>query len=388
MPFESVDALKASEVFQRNAALKMMPAFRLTRFVEQFNRVHAAVIRRGGSVEEADTNAFALAFAAARRFQPAPANATVEEKRHVFATMANLQFSGGAQVEVNSFEYLHANIDLINAVVAGNSFNLSHKASEPMGMIHRILLPSEVSAEVLAREPDAPFFVEASYFAGTPDDLRKIETVSAEWLQMPNADGSSEVILPDSFAITDDPATDSILGVRRVAEANLLKEEARLATRGPSMSDEPTIDGLQARIATLEVDAKQAEALEEKLSALESRIAAVSGVEVPKGAGVDTVVSALENRFATLTSMVEEIKQASLEKDADVFAAKVFEAKEITAEATATYRALFLKDAEMAEKVAESIPSRVLKPGPGQAFESVASVGDDEFTAKLDGAWN
>lgn len=220
MPFGSVDGLKQSAAWKTHESLRKMPEFRLRRFVAVFDAIYEKKTKAGAPADEAEATAFAMAFASARRFQATPDGARVEEARHYAVTMAPVQFSEGGEVEDNSFDYLTKNIDTINLAVAGNAFNLDHKHHEPLGVIRQLLLPSQAPAEVRAKmAADAPFVAEFSYFEGTPDDLRKIDTVSAEWLCISREDGRSEVVLPDSFAPTENPASDNTLGVGIIAGA-------------------------------------------------------------------------------------------------------------------------------------------------------------------------
>jgi len=227
MPWETLAELKASETYQKSETLRKMPEFRLRRFMGVFNAIYAKKIEAGSSKEEAESAAFAMAYASASRFQPTPSGSRPEEKRHYASTMAPLQFSEGGVVQDQSFEMVQKNLATISAAVAGSAFNLDHEGTEPLGIIHRLLPVGEVpDAEARAALPeDAPFVTEFSYFEGTPDDLKKVDTVSAEWLRAKRADGRHEVILPFSFAVTDDPASDKSFGIG--IYANVLDAETR-----------------------------------------------------------------------------------------------------------------------------------------------------------------
>lgn len=391
MPFDSVEALKQSPLFQRMSTLHDLTSSRLSHFVRVFNAIVARAMRGGASEDEAEARAIPIALSAARKFIAPPAGRQAEEKQHVFGLMAaHMLHSGSIDGDADT-DLTFPDTEDLTAAFAGNIFNHGHDPTTPMGIIHRFASRDELDDGLKAKiDPDVEVVAFASYFDDVPEDER-LASISPEWFTFTAEDGT-RLAVPHTFATTPTPANDPVLGIKQVASANddadngekVNEVVAHSEDRGPTMSDTPVDDGLEARIASLEGEAKRAEALEKELDTLKGRIAAVAGVEEPENVEADAALTTLENRIATTERLVEEMKAAAIEAKADDFVAKTFEARLVTDDMKATLRDLYLKDAEMAEKVASGLPERALAPGEGMAIRSAATLDNKEAASALD----
>jgi outer membrane murein-binding lipoprotein Lpp len=400
MRLPTLDALRASPIYKSLASLAKMPVFRQKRFLEVFNRIFDLATRRGASEDVAEANATAIAVLAAERYTPTPSTASLETEEHYFATMAEFQYSNGGLVEVNDFSFMLANLDTVNAAIEGNAFNLRHEHTEPTGVIRRIVKPDDAPAEIRAKHPDAPFFTVGSYYEGTSEELRAIETVSAEWLQMKAAaDGSRGVFLPDSFALTTNPATPKVLGVGKVAGLTPSGNgyEGHDAVEGARDTMPTTVEELQATVASLQKEAvaskeaaTKAKDIQEKFANLEkehkalsksheefvAKVASLTGKAPEKGAKPDEseALTGLTSRLASLQSDVEKMKTEAKQAEADAWADKVVKTKEIAMDAKPKLASLFLSAKQSALDLEASLPGRIAKPGDAKGTTNVTKL--------------
>lgn len=409
MRLPTLDALRKSKVYQSLASLAAMPVFRQMRFLEIFNKIFDLATKRGAAEDVAEANAAAIAILAAQRFTPTPATASIEAEEHYFATMAEFQYSLGGVVEVNDFSFMLANMDIVNAAVAGNAFNLGHDHDQPTGVVRRIVKPEDAPAEIRAKHPDAPFFTVGSYYEGTSDDIRAINTVSAEWMQSKvAADGSTAVILPDSFALTTNPATPDILGVGKIADASLSakafeQDEGLSATRDTMPTQ---VEDLQAKVASLQKEADaskeaatKAKEIEQKFANLEkehkllsksheefvTKVASLTGKEPAKGTKPDEseALTGLQSKLASLTSDVESMKAKAAQAEADSWADKVVKAKEIAMDAKPKLATLYLTAKQAALDLEASLPTRVIQPNTSDANLNVEKLDEKQAAEAL-----
>lgn len=395
--------LRASKVYKSLASLAKMPAFRQQRFLEVFNKIFALTTKRGAAEDVAEANAAAIAILAAERFTPTPATATLETEEHYFATMAEFQYSRGGEMEINDFSFVLENLDTVNAAVEGNAFNLAHNHAEPTGIVRRIVKPADVPAHIREKHPDAPFFTVGSYYADTPDDIRALQMVSAEWLQSKAAaDGSRKVILPDTFALTENAATPQVLGVGKVATIGVDGKsfEAGKPVEGTRDSMPPTVQELEAKVATLQ---KEAEASKESATALTdlqkkhadlekvhkdfvAKAATLAGKtpEESKKVPQDEVLTGLQARYAELDEKIKAMQQASEKKEAEAWADTVVKSREIAMDAKPKLASLYLTAKQSALDLENSLPKRVLQPGVSDANIEVEALDDKKAEEQLD----
>jgi len=412
MLFGTLAALRKSDVYRRLGSLRAMPVFRQERFREVFNRLFDSLKRHGAVDDVAEANASALALVAAERFIPTPKTASVEAEEHWFATMAEHQFSREGQVEINDFSFVRSHLDLLNAAIAGNAFNLDHKHTEPTGEIRRLELPEDAPAHVRERFPEAPFFVVASYYEDTSDEIRSIDTVSAEWSHFPRQpDGSTVVFFPDTFASTKEPATGPMLGVGKAAawEAEKVYQGAGgLDATGTSMPGETDTKALTAKVAALEKERDDAlrhktqlEELQTKYASLEERhketvakVASIAGIE-PQGdkpPAEAEVISGLTEKVASLSKEMEAVNQKlatkeveMLRKEAEVWAENLVKTKEgLAMDAKEKFAAMYQKDPEMASSIGETLKDKVLAPGREDAVANLETLDDEKSEKRLE----
>jgi hypothetical protein len=265
------------------------------------------------------------------------------------------------------------------------------------------------TAEIRAKHPDAPFFTVGSYFKGTSDDIRAINTVSAEWLQSKAAaDGSTAVIIPDSFALTTNPATPHILGVGKIADASdsakaFEQDDGLSATRDTMPA---TIEELQAKVASLQKEAvasqeatTKAKEFESKYATLEkehknlsksheefvAKVAALNGKEPVKGAKPDEseALTGLQTKLASLTSDVESMKAKAAQAEADTWADKVVKTKEIAMDAKPKLAGLYLTAKQSALDLEASLPTRVIQPNTSDANLNVEKLDEKQAAEAL-----
>lgn len=436
MPFQTIDELRGSDLFQRSPSLQKMPSFRLRRFVEVFSRLFNIAKGRGAPDDEAEANAVPLALAAARRFTPPPQGEVAEAEVHYFATMMPEQFSMGGEVQVMNFDFVKSNLPLLNAAVAGNTFKLGH-APEPLGVIRGLIPIEDAPPEVRAKAAEGtPFITVASYFEDTPDAIRDIDTVSAEWLHAPNDDGSSTVLLPDSFAVTEMPATDKVLGVQRLAEVadtddpddpetppakekkagqrqptgaaaagadNPYNEGAGLESQGQSMPDNKQVAAdaeLSAKLTEAEKVAAEAEArakaAEEKHDALVAGLASLSGKETedPETFNAEEAFASLRNEVKELNTRAEkaeavaaELKAAAVQAEAENAAKALVDEGKIPSDAIDKWASLYTKHgSEEFEALAETLKPVHLRSGPAKAVAHLETSDDEGVMAEIDAA--
>ena len=296
---ETIADLQKSDIYDDE--MKKWPSFRIARFLDVFKRVYGMVKSRGGGDQEAHSNAAALARASARRYVPTPAEAKLESEVHYFVPLQSHQFSMGAEAHDLSFDYLLANLPVISAAVAGNAVNIDHEHTEPTGVIRALIATADAPKEVQEKLPDGtPFVVAASYYEGTPEAIRTAKTISGEWLQTKRQDGRSEVVFIDTFAITDDPANDTVLGIGKVAalsadERNALPDSAFACPEDRSFpldTVERTRNAL-ARIQGPHESKCSKESMMERIMAAAKKF----GIEVGEKATLDT--SAKTNKAST-----------------------------------------------------------------------------------------
>lgn len=390
MRFPSLEALRASPIYKTLASLQKMPVFRQHRFIEVFNRLWTLATKQGAASDVADAHATAIALMAAERYTPTPAMATLEAEEHFFATMAEFQYSEGGTVEINDFSFVLANLDMVNAAVTGNAFNLSHEHTEPTGVVRRLAKPEDVPAEVRAKFPESPFFTVASYYEGTPDSIRAIETVSAEWLQSKAAaDGSRKVILPDTFALTANPATPIVLGVGKAAAAGVDEKsfEARQTVEGTRDSMPPTVQELEAKVAALQKEADNAKEAKTALADLQTKhddlvakMAALAGKPADKDTvpDEDQVLKDVQSKLASLETSIIKLHKDAEQKAAELWADGVVKAKEIAMDAKPKLAALYMSAKEAAIGAVAALPDRAMQPGSTDANLNVEKLSEED----------
>lgn len=386
MPFDSFQELKTSSIFQRSQALQSMSDRRLERFLRAFNAVHARVLRNGGGEEEAEKAAFVIAFNIAKSatFSDAP----VESMRHFFSPMSPQMAgrdpkTGEISAHDLSFQVILEDREVADALVSGNVANVNHDRGEPAALIHGIIPVSEAPPEVqAATDPDTPFLVVASYFEDTPEDVRQIDTISAEWLTAPRPDGGSEA-LPFSFAVTRKPINGKELGVKRVASLDKpFKGDSEGVGVGALMGDDETPENeLEAKVASLseqlEKERESKTSFEERLASAEGKAKEVEDLKTKlaslldaepgevtpeqavadlgkKIASYETEKNELATKVASFEKEVETLKEAAASKEAEDWATGIAKEGKIAMDAIPKWASAYLKDPELTK---EMVPS-------------------------------
>jgi hypothetical protein len=339
MPWDSLSSFQSSPTFKSNPEMQSWPSFRLSRYIQVFRAVWDMMKSQGASEPEVEASAHALAYTSARRYQPMPQNATLEADVHYFTPLQAHQFSMGGKVEDLNFDYLVANLATISAAVSGNSFNLDHSATEPTGSIRSLVLPKDAPAEVQAKlPPGTPFVIAASYFEGTPELIKATKTISGEWLQTQRADGRNEVVFVDSFCITKEPANDVVLGVGKVAKTDSAeKVEAEASSKIPALplgnTGKPMTTEQTSGAAALQ-NAPDAEARFASVSAeLDSTKKALKAATLN--------FAAATNEVATMKKLVEEMKAAAADREAEEAALGLVRDGKATADQTAYFAQMY-----------------------------------------------
>lgn len=428
MVWKTVEDLRASALYKRSDTLKTMSTRQLQRFVEIFSAVYGRVTERGGSTENAENTAIAIALSTASRAN-ASLGRSLETEMHFFAAMAPQQFGDsprGIEGHVFDFSWIVENSDIASLSVAGNEFNWDHqKAHTALGQIRGIVLRKDAPPAVQKRtHKDIPFLVVASYYNDVDPEVKGIKTISAEWASLGEKDGV-EIPLPHSFAVTRTPLNDASNGVEKVASwkpnekeyqtfvAALNPEkvmspvprykEARATMPRTTTTDPVQEPDLAETVASLQKELEGYESLKEGHAALQKTIAKFEGLaplaealaslgEKPQDAA--TVVKTVEASLKVLVDgrKVDAAKIASLEKQfsdlateratekANEFAAGLVKAKKIPTDAIPKWSSLFLKDAKMAEELSASLAPSFLGESDLKGKETPAL---DQGTASL-----
>jgi hypothetical protein len=256
MPFDSVNDLQDSALFQRMESLQEMSTRQLRRFTRVFNRVHDRILRNGGDQDEAESTAVPIALNIARRAErhaEAMAGRELEDQSHYFVAHMPEQMgirAGAPDVDNLDFSLIKRAPKVAEAFVDGNAFKHSHSETspgegngEPIGQIVGIHTPDELPGSIAEHvDPDAPFVYEGKFFNDTSDDVKAKQGVSAEWKALPM--GEKDFLIPDTFVITEKPFNPPTTGIKKVAERDgsmdtltALKTLAKRVTAEPETDD-------------------------------------------------------------------------------------------------------------------------------------------------------
>lgn len=224
MPFATLADLRASALFSRSKVIQSFNEDQLAKFASIYNAVHGRVLKNGGTEDEAESQAVAIALSAARRHTPVTAPRAAEASLHYFAPMMPEQLAGtregGLAGQENDFSWVRENPDIASLIARGNAFNHDHAADEQLGIIHGVVLPEHVPAHITFDRENTPFLFVASYFADTPEHLKREAGISAEWEDWPAPDGR-HVIIPHTFAVSATPLNPPVTGIRKVSSSSV-----------------------------------------------------------------------------------------------------------------------------------------------------------------------
>lgn len=416
MVLSTIEELKQSALYKQSDALKSMSARQLTRFVEVFAAVASRVLERGGGAEEAERTALAIALSTARRVS-ASVERTLEAEVHFFAAMAPQQFGGGADgIRGRQFDFtwIVKNPDLASLTVAGNEFNWDHERhTTALGQVRGIVLAASAPAAVREKvHKDIPFLFVASYYTDVDADLKKIDTISAEWAALGEEDGV-ETPLPLSFAITRTPLNGPNLGIQRVASWSAPAEE--LATFEASLPHEKVMNSmerskelrgtmpnsvpeLETQVASLTEKLKGHDALKEAIASFATSVKGLGlegfaslSAENP-AAVLKTVEASLKklaeersttnNEIKSLKETVASMQRATAEKEANEFAAGLVQAGKIKSDAAQKWAGIYVSDKETAKALAEGLASATLGAAPAKG-RTDGKLEDSEAFAAL-----
>ena len=413
MPFQSVAELRASPIFQRMATLRNMSTAKLQRFIAAFNTVHARATRNGATTDEAEVSAIRIALAAAKKAEAIAAR-PLEDTVHVYALMATDMFSVDDGVDTG---YVFPNTQTMNAVMAGNPFNLNHDHTDQMGVIRQVMATKDIPAELKGRiDPDIRVAALVSFFKDVPPEDRHV-TASAEWVEMELSSGH-KMAVPFTFAVTSvSPANGKELGIGKVATLEhglgswdekaalvLTQEDASensyehrqaLMGIGMHMPEQLSPEELQEKVAGLESEKTKVEtslseaqeklaSMEKDFNAFKENIAKAIGLETPpEEADNDAIASQVQSKVATLEDKVNGLVEKAATIQANAWADDQFRSRIMDDEMKTTLASLYLKDQDTAEKIASGLPERELDPQDPKTITAAMQV-DDKTAKELD----
>lgn len=447
MVFTSLAELKKSDLYKRSDALKAMSARQLSRFLDVFAAVYARIVERGGDEENAESTAIAIALPTARRAS-ASLDREMENELHFFAAMTPQQFGGdanGISGQLLDFAWILENPDLASLTVAGNEFNWNHeRATTALGQIRGLVLRKDAPLAVRRKtHKDVPFLFVASYYNDVDEELKELDTISAEWVVLAENDGVSTP-LPQSFAVARDPLNDPTSGILRVASwspekaelssflASMTGEEKSEALKSPrraskepratmppkTKSDTHEESDLAEMVASLQEQLKGHEKMEERIASLQKLASGLKGLEPLAEALASlgekqkdplVVLSTFEaslkqladgkktadEKIASLQVEIDGIKKERAAQKAGDFAASLLKEGKIKADQTEKWASLFLKDESTAAELAAGLTATNLGEasgkgaGPSDLKEQEAAlllgVIDSRFAKKKEG---
>ncbi len=373
MPYSTVAALKTSALWKRIDELHGMAAAKLQKFVNVFDAVYERVLRNGGSINEAESSAIAIALPVARRAATKAFMAGLEENLHYFAPMMPHQLamdaSGNITGQEYSFEMVKNDLSLMKNIASGMAFNWDHNGMHPLGVIRDIILPKDAPADVQAKlDPSTPYLYVASYHTDIPEEARSEDGISSEWAALA-VDGKNEVI-PQTFAVSHQPLNNTNSGIGKVAavpktEENLIKPNTASDEQGDKMSDE-----LKAQVAALTTER---DGIKEQMASLTSTVDTANN-EVTD---LKAAKAALETQVASLTA---EAKKAEADKYADGLVA----AGRIPTDAATKMASLYIKlGKEAVDEMAALFPKTALGAHAAQGLAAVPTIENDALESKL-----
>lgn len=405
MPWDSIETLRKSELYKRMDSLKAMSTRQLKRFIEVFNAVEERASSGGAEKDHAEATAIAMALSSARRAS-ASLDRVLSQEVHYFAAMAPHMFggeNGKVAGRTMDFSWITQNPDLASLTVAGNDFNFDHKQSDTaLGQIRGIVLREKAPQPIRdATHKDIPFLFVASYYEDTDQELRSLDTISAEWITAGMSDGI-ETPIPLSFAVTREPLNDKTLGIKRIGQwtpsgegemrafqASLAHQQAATAQPGSNIRAHdtfkrqrepmaPTVEELTVQIAAL---TQRQQTFTEGLASLRATVNDLPGCESLKetlaglkpDADPKTVLAALGTHLkglatanstqteamAGLQKQINDMRNEKLAEKAAQFSASLVRLGKIKTSETEKWAGLFSKDEKMANELAAGLAEGV-----------------------------
>lgn len=433
MPFETVENLKESDLFDRVSTLQQLSTDQLRKFVQVFDSVHERVLRNDGDPDQAESNAIALALPAAKRATlptEEDRQRSLEDEVHFFATMMPEQFAmsdpreadgePAPDAELLDLGFFEENPRIASAIMRDNLVTVDHDDEQAAGIIRDVIHPSDAPEEVQeATDPDAPFLVVASYFEDTPDDIKESDGISPEFTPI-RTGGERDLAVPSNFTIGDDtpPLNAPETGIKKVA--TLTKDEAdgvcdmetlmpagepdkggaSTAMSGDGTDDDPSIEDLQQQVASLkdtldevEDDAKLATDLDDRFSNVESKLdefqqnlASALGMdeepdEEPEDLTPDRVATLIEEQVEEeteeLRQKVATMKEQKLRNKAEEFSQGLVEDGKIASDAADEWEDRYVDDPEGTQELADTLPEQTLGESEGFADQTPEREGED-----------
>lgn len=439
MPFDSIEDLRQSQLFERMQTLQRMTDAGLRTFIRAFNSVFDRVKRNGGSDDEAEATAIPIALSAAKRFARNAQVRPLEAESTFFVAHMPEQFgintaTGNVQIDHFDLGLIQDAPEVVEALVAGNVFTHNHQG-EPVGIIKGIHVAGQVPQEIEGFvDPDAPFVFEGAFFEDVSEEVKSLNGVSAEWASMALPNGK-DLLIPNTFVVTEQPLNGTFTGIGKVtAQAGLEGDDevrqavirvAEMATRdakggngngqgdgiGSTMSSDTrtgdvTPEALQAELeereaALAELREKHEETraqleeaqagltvldrLREAMAEGEDKQAGLEGADVSET--IENIVkknASLSEENAELQERVASLEAERLEEKAASFCEENLKGK-VPTEAWAEWKDLYKQNPEQATALASNLQASLL----GEESNEATQLQEDEMSvldASIDAA--